>query len=257
MPSTSADNGWESQREPAKIDSPIPVLLSLPLRLSFEEAIKYHGLRCRGLVHPRTVGVLRSLVDEIHQRGYFEPKVAYHIGAARDIGNGSVHADMGHVLAAPVVAHHLRNSSYLLLAVCTLGARISQIISQFFQEEKRFQAIILEELTNYALFKLSGMVEQRADLEASEMGLTASGPVNPGDDGFDLSSQSIILDLANASEIDVSISPVQMMAPRHSLSVVHGLGANMRKWSRAQNCETCKAKDRCRHRHCLKHLAGR
>ena len=230
----------------------MPVLSELPLKLNFEEAVEYHGLRCRGLVRPRTVDALKALIDDIQQNGHFKPEISYEIIPIKEVSKGFIQLSSQQKIAAPIAApiasHHLKNASHLLVGVCTLGEQISKTISQLFHNSKRFNALLMEELTNHALFKLSSQIEKLADKEAAAMGLTASGPINPGDDGFELSSQQQILEFAGASAINVNISSTQMMLPQHSISVVHGLGKKMKKWTQSKNCESCSSKDRCRHR---------
>ena len=226
----------------------MPVLSDLSLNLSFDEAVKYHGLRCRGLIRPKTLSVLKSLIDDIEQHHYFKPQIAYQVLTISEIKDGFIYLTNKQILAAPIAFHYIKKASHLLLAVGTLGSQISCIISELFHNNKKFNAILVEELANYALFKVSMMIEKQADIDALNMSLTASGPLSPGDEGFKLSSQPVILKLAGASLIDVAISSTQMMAPQHSISVVYGIGQKMRKWSQSKNCETCKSRNHCQHR---------
>lgn len=218
------------------------------LSLTFEEASEFHALRCRGLKSPRTFGVIRSLLEQIQEQSLFEPRIAYHVEPVDRIETGCIGLQNQQELRAPIASHKLKKASHLLVGVCTLGSQVGDAVTRLFQDRKRLKAILMEELANCALFKLTRVLEAHADKEAGRLGLVASGPLNPGDSGFDLSLQSQLLDMAGSSQIGVDITSTQMMAPQHSLSVVFGLGKRLQKWTQAQNCEDCRAAPKCPHR---------
>lgn len=226
----------------------MPIVKGATLALTFEEIAQYPGLRCRGLARSKSADLLRSHLKEINSQSLFQPDFAYNIVPLEHISQGCMYLPGNKVLPAPIAAHRLKRASHVVLAVCTLGEEIDSAISQLFHRKKRFHAMIMEELSNYALFKLSGLLEERVTKEADGLGLMASGPLSPGDDGFELSAQQLIIDLAGAADIGVNLSSGQMMNPRHSVSILYGLGKQMPQWTHAQNCEDCSSRERCKHR---------
>ncbi|VAV92979.1 hypothetical protein MNBD_ALPHA01-1922 [hydrothermal vent metagenome] len=230
----------------------MPVLNNLPLGLTFDEVIKYHGLRCRGLIRPGTVDLLQSIIDDMESGSYLKPEIAYSIIPLDQIKDGHLHLANHNALPAPIAAHRLKKASHILIGVCTLGHQIGRIISQSFHNRKKLYAILMEELANHALFKLSGLLQKQAERDAADLGLTASGRLSPGDEGFGLSSQTQIVEMAGALAIDIDVNGAQMMSPRHSISMIFGLGRNMPKWTEAQTCENCRSHDRCHHRIAMK-----
>ncbi len=224
------------------------ILKNPSLDLSFKEVVEYHGLRCRGLIRPRTIELLQTIINDLERSSHLKPEIAYNIVPVKQVKDGCLYLANHRILPIPLATHKLRHISHLLIGVCTLGNQIGPAISQLFHEKKRLAAVLMEEVANHALFKLSGMLEALADKDAREIGLTASSRLNPGDNGFDLSLQSLIVEMAGASRIKVDINAMQVMSPQHSISVIFGLGKNMSKWSQAQSCKSCRAYDRCRHR---------
>ena len=113
---------------------------------------------------------------------------------------------------------------------------------------RRLDAVILEELATFCLIKLSSELEKLGAQEAERMDLSISGSLNPGDhDGFALSTQELILKMANADSIGVVLTSAQMMSPQHSLSVVYGLGQLMPGWTQLENCSNCGSRNKCPH----------
>lgn len=224
------------------------VINNPPLDLTFKEVVEYHGLRCRGLVRPRTIELLQTIINDLERSSHLRPEIAYNIVPVTQVKDGCLYLANHKILPVPLTTHKLRHISHLLVGVCTLGDQVGPAISQLFRNKKRLAAVLMEELANHALFKLSGMLELLADQDAKEIGLTASSRLNPGDNGFDLSLQSAIVEMAGASRIKVDVNVLQMMSPQHSISVIFGLGKNMPKWNKAQSCKSCRAYDRCRYR---------
>lgn len=226
----------------------MPIVKNAPLALTFEELVQYPGLRCRGLAKSKTADALKSHLAEIRDQSLIQADFVYSIIPLERITDGCMHLPDNKVLRAPIAAHRLKRASHLVLGVCTLGEKIGDVISQLFHDKKLFHAMVMEELANYALFKLTALLEEQVSKEAADIGLMRSGPLSPGDDGFELSCQPMLIELARAADIGVSLSSHQMMNPRHSISILYGLGKRMPQWTHAQNCEDCSARERCRHR---------
>ncbi len=228
----------------------------IPLDITMREAEQFHGLQCRGLLQSKSVSHLEDLLEELNSQILFGPKIAYSAVPLQGVVNGRLYLPGQMVLNAPIAAHRLRRASYLLLGACTLGGAVAIRIATLFAEKKRFKALLLEQLANLALFKLSARLQAFADDEARRLGIQASGPLSPGDDGFDLSAQKAMIDLSGARDIGISLSSNYMMSPQHSMTILYGLGQKMDRWSQAQNCENCRSRKNCRHRDLSARMSG-
>ena len=209
---------------------------------------EYHGLRCRGLARPRSLAVIEKLLTEIKTLSLIQGRLSFDVCPVKKVEDGVIHLADGTKLQAPVAAHRLKRASQLFMGVVTLGEEVGEAISSRFANGSRLEAIILDEVANFCLMKAVTELEQDGAREAKLRGLTISGPLSPGDDGFELSTQATILERVNAPAIGVSISSASMMLPRHSLTVVYGLGRSMPTWSQLKNCEGCRSREKCPHR---------
>jgi len=166
----------------------------------------------------------------------------------KSLSNGVIELEQGTRLHAPLLVHRLARASGLAFGVATIGNAFAETIEQLFKAGQQFKAVLMEEIANACLYKVSMQFQQRVDDEAGLINLQTSGTLAPGDEGFDLSGQEQVLALADAAAIHVSLSASFMMKPRHSVSNVIGIGRRMQKWTQIENCSVCKSRERCPHR---------
>jgi len=221
---------------------------TVAIELNLGEVSQYHGLRCRGLVRPRSVVVIEKLLAEIAAQDVLRGRLSFAVCPIDNIEHGVIHLADGGQLQAPIAAHKLNKASHLFMGVVTLGEVIGEAVSRRFENKRRLEAIMLDEIANFCLMKAVNDLEQCGAQEAQRRGLTISGPLSPGEDGFELSAQGTILKRADAEAVGVSITSASMMYPRHSLTVVYGIGQSMPVWSQLKNCEDCRSRDKCPHR---------
>ena len=84
--------------------------------------------------------------------------------------------------------------------------------------------------------------------ESSSRSYEISSPVNPGMPGFPLTEQWNLLKLVNAGEIGVRLTSSGVMVPRKSVSMVAGIGPEMKRWTQAKICARCKLSKTCHYK---------
>ncbi len=131
--------------------------------------------------------------------------------------------------------------------VCTLGAKLPARVHTLFAARERALAVGLDELGNELLFALARRVEDRILVDARRRGLSMSGELRAGDPGLALTAQPLVLQLAGASAIGVTLTSTLLMNPEKSASAVLGIGVDLppTDWSR---CDACRSRERCQHR---------
>ncbi len=234
----------------------MPVIRDIDGSLEAEEVEKLPGFRCRGLMDKRVLSTLPEIMDDIERRKLIRPLLAYGIAPVKSINRGVIELEQGTRLHAPLLTHRLARASSLAFGVATIGNAIADTIGQLFKAGKQFKAVLMEEIANACLYKVSMQFQQEVDEVAGETSLQASGTLAPGDSGFDLGEQDRVLALAGATCINVSLTDSFMMKPRHSVSNVIGIGRRMKKWTNAESCSTCPAYDRCQHRLAIAELSA-
>lgn len=233
----------------------MPVIHDIDVGFAAGEVEKLPGLRCRGLMHKRVQSMVTEIMDDIEKHNLLQPALAYGIVPVKFLSNGVIELEQGTRLHAPLLAHRLARASALAFGVATIGNAFAETIEQLFKAGQQFKAVLMEEIANACLYKVSLQFQRRVDAEVDRTNLQASGTLAAGDEGFDLSEQEQVLALAGATAINVSLSESFMMKPRHSLSNVIGIGRRMQKWTQIENCSVCKSRERCPHRQSIEVLS--
>jgi hypothetical protein len=232
----------------------MPVIANLRVPLSVEDVMRAWGPRRAKLASPRMLALVAELLERAETENWIQPAVSFRVWPIIQSGPGWMELCNGSRLQARLLTHHLRGASHLALGVCTVGAALEKRVSEWFALNERLRGVVLDEIGTLVLYRLSDQLETLMQKEAAILRLEASGVLNPGEDGFDLSEQATVAQLAGGESIGVSVTTTGMLIPRKSLSLLMGFGARMPQWSRGERCARCGARERCPHRQQI--LAG-
>jgi len=226
----------------------MPLFTNLQFTLTVEEITASWGSRGARLASARMVTMLSELLARAEANRWIQPKISYGVWPV--VSSGPTWLDLrgGSQISSRTLGHHLPGAIQLAAGVCTIGDGVEKQVREGFAASDRLRAVLLDEIGTLALFRLEDQLEELVQGEAVKRGLEAGGVLSPGEDGFEISQQAEVLELAHAAEIDVSQTASGMLAPRKSLSMVVGLGTRMPKWSRGDRCASCGARERCPHR---------
>ena len=204
----------------------------------------------RGRVTPP--GIRRctsSVLSQMSEERWLAPAISYQIHPITDRATDWMELSGRIRLSSPLLMHRLRRASSVVFGVCTIGPKLSQQASAWFAERERLKAVILDDIGTTVLFKLGDHLEALISKQSSAMGLEASGPSSPGEEGFDVTAQAQVLELAGGSDIGVVVKGGGLLVPHKSMTSVIGLGEKMTRWSRGDTCAACSASERCPYRH--------
>jgi hypothetical protein len=226
----------------------MPVIRDRQIEFDIAKLEQLIGLNDLRPANSRIKELLPEILADITGDSLLRPVKSYEVVAVRKFGPGKITLDGGRILDAPLLAHRLAGASQILFGTATIGGAMAAAISRCFRDGKTVKAVLLEEVAKSALFESANGLHAFADDEAALVGLCTSGPLSPGDhDGFGLDQQASVLALAGAENIGIAMTKTGQMDPIHSASVVIGLGRKMRKWTRIDDCKTCRSRDKCGH----------
>lgn len=231
----------------------MPVISDPGIRITPADVIASWGPRRNRLASQRMSELLSALLAQVHSQGWIQPSFSFRIWPVESSGPGWLDLGGGVRIASRNLSHHLPRVTFAAAAVCTIGETLEKRVSERFAAGDRLRGVLLDEIGTLALFRLSDRAEGEIQSEAARYGLEAGGPLNPGEDGFDISQQGTIVELANGSSIGISNAGA-MLVPRKSISLLIGIGVGMPKWNRGERCAVCAARDRCPHRR--SHIIG-
>ena len=223
-------------------------MTELRFQLTAEEITSSWGPRRARLASPRVTAMLSELLLETEASAWIEPKVSFEIWRVTSAGPGWIELGDGPRLSSDALSHQLPGAIQIAAGVCSIGAALERRVSHWFAKNERLRAVVLDEIGTLVLFHLSNELENLFQLEAVQRGLDAGGVLSPGEDGFHISQQAVVLQLAHADAVGISQTTTGMLTPRKSISMIVGFGKRMPKWTRGERCARCGARDRCPHR---------
>jgi len=226
----------------------MPVITYPRLSLEVEDITASWGSRRERLASAHVTALLSELLAKIEAEGWVQPKASFRIWKVVDSARDWLGFEGGSRISSPALGHHLPGASHVAAGVCTIGGAIEENVRQMFASSDRLRGVMLDEIGTLMLFRLGDQLEEAMQAEAARYALDASAALSPGDDGFAIPQQAVVLELAGGADIGVSLTSSGMLVPRKSLSAVVGFGLRMPKESRAERCERCAARERCPHR---------
>lgn len=232
----------------------MPISTDLRVPLTVEDVTRSWGSRSARLASPRMLAIVAELLERAETEHWMQPSLSFRAWPVLQHGLDSTELGNRSRLRAQVVNLHLRGATHLAVGVCTVGAGVETRVTDWFASGGRLRAVVLDEIGTLALYRLADELEALLQKEAAILRLEASGVLNPGEDGFEISEQATVVQLAGGERIGVSVTSTGMLVPRKSLSLLMGFGARMPKWSRGELCAMCGARQRCPHRQ--QQLAG-
>jgi hypothetical protein len=225
----------------------MPVIADSPVTLTVDDVTASWGTRRARLASARMTAIISNLLAQIEACHWIQPKISFEVWPVVARTRERLDLSSGASICSPTLGHFIPGATHVAAGVCTIGAAIENHVSEGFAASDRLQSVILDEIGTLALFRVGERLESLVQAEAARLGLDASGPLSPGEDGIDISQQATVLGLAGGARIGLSNTTIAMLTPRKSASMIFGLGSRMRKWNRSDRCAVCAARDRCPH----------
>ena len=240
------------QRESIPADA-VQLLQKWRLQIDVDMVLRGQGadsgkMRAR---NARAVAVAERALRE--GMAFVDPRVAYRRLAIHALRHERVLLEGGGALSGPLVTQHLGGAQWVLVAVASIGERLEARISEVLKDDRPL-GLALDGFGTAAVEALAAAVCGHFDEVALREELRSTTPLSPGMSGWKIEAgQKEIFGLLGAGAAGVQLSPYCLMTPRKSLSMVVGLGKEVRMGG--QVCDFCNLRDTCRHRKQFEALA--
>ena len=229
-----------------RVEQTVPVAVD-------EAALMTHLNRLHTRLDRHLEKLAPAMLSEVAQGRLLDASFSYVIHKAKKSAKGVIRLESGVEFFAPLVAHKMNGASYFVFSALTVGGAISECAGNYASQGQVMKSIIIEAIASCALFDLGRIVSEAIDEEADALDMMSSGYLSPGDSGFEITDQALVLELANSSAIKVSCTTTSSMTPQYSLTGVAAIGKKMVKWTQAETCKTCPSRERCQHHKMLSH----
>ena len=226
----------------------MPVIRNISLSLKTREVLRREGFWEHSQIRPEIKILIRELLANVKKARLLEPAIAYEIYTITEISQRQLSLEGKLVIRDSLLPSLLPQAKELAVAVCTIGPRLEERATDYFNQGEPLRGTLLDGIGSAAVDLLMEEVCKFIASEASSRGYEASSPINPGMPGLPITEQGQWLKLVPAREIGVSLISSGIMVPRKSVSMVIGIGPQMAKWTRAEVCARCHLKKTCPYR---------
>jgi hypothetical protein len=200
----------------------------------------------RVLTNPKLRSVFREELTEAQQ--LIEPAACWETVPVREVRHERLVLSNGTRIGGGPVAAVIGGADDLVVAICTVGPRISERVDTYSREKDLFRGMVLSDLASYAVDMVRQELCELIEEEAGRRSLHVSTPLSPGESEWPLSEQATIFSLVDAGPIGVSLSSSMVMRPLKSLSLILGVGSRPMGSEGGTNCDFCTIRDRCAYR---------
>jgi hypothetical protein len=174
-----------------------------------------------------------------------QPTVAYRRLRVDGLRHERLDLEGGASLKGALLAQHLAAAEEVVLLLCTIGPALEARVAVAIGDDPVF-GLALDGVGSAAVEALATIACRRFEEEAGAAGRQASIPLSPGMIGWPVEQgQPQIFALLDPAEAGVSLTANAMMMPRKSLSMVLGLGEQVRTAGTA--CDFCSLNATCRY----------
>lgn len=193
--------------------------------------------------NPRLVRVAERALQECAP--LLQPRVMYEIFPTQGVKHERLLLQGGRVIQNRLIAQHMAPASKLVVILATIGEALEQHVSRIWDDDMVY-ALALDGAGSAAVEALANAACLYFEQRAAEEGLEASIPFSPGMVEWPVAEgQPQIFNLLGDAGSMVTLTPSYVMLPRKSLTMVMGLGHNMK--SSARTCDFCAMRPTCRY----------
>ncbi len=226
----------------------MPVVCDVRLTLETSNVLRRQGVREYSKLKSEIETITNELLIIVNDDSLLEPAIAYETYPVIEVGHQQISLEGNVVLHGAILPSVLGEAKEVAVAVCTVGPRLEGKVTDYFNGGESLRGLLLDGIGSAAVNTLSFELCQLMSAEASLRGYQASSPLGPGGPNFPLSEQWQLFELVPAEEIGVSLTSSGVMVPRKSLSMVIGMGPQMRNWTKVESCAHCNLRETCRYR---------
>lgn len=151
----------------------------------------------------------------------------------------------GQTLTSSLLARLAGSAQSMALIICTLGQAIDRRVEEYSRMGLPAHSYFLDVAGTCIIEAASRQLVSKVKKQVETLGLKTTIPLGPGHSYWKkLTDQKIIYNLANPSEIGVSMLISGMMLPKKSMSTVIGIGPEFPP-SAENHCHYCSMGQKC------------
>ena len=201
------------------------------------------------ILRARRPGLVK-VAEEAMQDSFslLHPKVVYQEYATEGVQHERIILHNGQMIESKLFVQHLATASRIVVILATIGEALEKQVSRNWDSNMVY-ALAMDGAGSAAVEALANAACQYFEKKAVVEGMQVSIPLSPGMVDWPVSEgQPQIFRLLGETEAAVHLTPGYIMIPQKSLTMVLGVGAEMK--SSARTCDYCTMRETCRYQDC-------
>jgi hypothetical protein len=198
------------------------------------------------ILRARRPGLVKVAEEALQESlNLLRPKVVYQIYTVEGVMHDRLLLHGRQHIQSRLLAQNLARASQVIVILATIGEALEEQASRIWDDNMVY-ALALDGAGSAAVEALANAACLYFETQASIQGLQASIPFSPGMMDWPVSEgqPQIFNLLGEASEI-VSLTPSYIMIPQKSLTMIMGIGADIK--SSGRTCDFCTMRGTCRY----------
>jgi hypothetical protein len=188
--------------------------------LNMNEIKRYSGL-------DRYTDFPAHLLDQACTESYIlaQPQATWQI-YDYDVTTATIMGSHPLTLQAPKIINYLSAAIRVVVIALTIGPKLENKVNEYFISGEYTSGLLLDAAGTAAVEVSADQVCEFIKLQAAQQGYLTLPRFSPGYGDWDITVQPLILNLADAHEINLTATDSCMLQPRKSITAVIGLTAN-------------------------------
>jgi hypothetical protein len=192
---------------------------------------------------PRLVDVAERALHE--SVALLQPRVTYQVFKVEGVLHERLLLEGGRHINSRLLVQHLASASQVIVILATIGKELEEQATKAWDDDMVY-ALALDGAGSAAVEALANAACLHFETQAAIDGLQASTPFSPGMVEWPVSEgQPQIFSLLGEAASIVQLTPSYVMVPQKSLTMVMGLGADLKTSNRT--CDFCSMRATCRY----------
>ncbi|MBC8334431.1 MAG: hypothetical protein H8E29_04125 [Anaerolineales bacterium] len=225
----------------------MPILEGISPIIDVDQVLKAQGadpeiIRKR---KPQLVKIAQNALEQGYP--YLDFKVLFREIDVLSLKHERLKLEDQHELKGKLIAEHLGPAAKVILILCTIGSRLEDYSLNTIKSDP-VTGLALEGVGSAAVEALANAACNYFEEKAHEENLGSTIPLSPGMIGWSVEEgQPQIFKLLDTNEIGVSLTTSYLMLPRKTLSMVIGIGADIK--AGGKTCDYCTMNETCAYQH--------
>ena len=226
----------------------MPIICDIPLSLKTREVLRREGFKEYSRIKPEIKGLILALLESVKDAHLLEPAVVYEFYTITKMTSSQVSLEGNKAVHGSLLPSTFPQAKELAIVVCTIGPKLEKHVTAYTNQGETLRSVLLDGIGSAAMDSLAQEACKFIAGEALSRGYQVSSPISPGMPGLPIAEQWHLLELVPAGEIGVSLTSSGIMVPRKSVSMIIGIGLQMKTWTRAEGCARCNLSKTCPYR---------